>query len=92
MTIVVFGSINMEDDLKRFDMDSISAAFYDFISSGKPQRLGKFFRDAKGIRWRYIARKKDTYIASHGEYGAVMVIEGQDDGTFKVTIELKRAT
>lgn len=82
----------MEDGLKRFDMDAISKAFCEFVTSGKPQRLGKFFRDATGLRWRYIARRKDTYIASHGEYGAVMVIEGQDDGTFKVTIELKKAT
>ena len=82
----------MKDKLERFDMDAITKAFYEFVTSNRPQLLGKFFRDATGIRWKFIAKNKNTYIASHGEYGAVMVLEGQDDGTFKVSVELKRAS
>ncbi|MBX3458549.1 MAG: hypothetical protein KF696_01140 [Planctomycetes bacterium] len=80
----------MEDDLKRFDLDAISKAFFDFVMSRKPQRLGKFFRDATGIRWRYIATTKTTYIATHGEYGVVMVVESKPDGTKTITVELKK--
>lgn len=80
----------MTDNLDRFDMDAITEAFYRMVNSKKPQKLGKFFRDSTGLRWKYLARAETTYIASHGEFGVVMVIRGQPDGTNQVTLELKK--
>lgn len=78
------------DAVDRYDVEAAGDAFAQAIRDQLPQ--GTFFRDATGIRWKYLAYTAtgNKYIACHGEFGLVMTLTDLGNGEAKINTELKK--
>jgi len=78
----------MEDDLNRFDMDAILEHFVDLVRQGRP--VGTYFRDENGLQWRYFAAIGNSHFALHGEFGVVLTVHTNPNGSTEFKVELKK--
>ena len=80
----------MQSAIDRYDLDAATDAF--LAQQKKGLKLGEFFTDRTGIRWKYVGHSDEQDIASHGEFGIVMTRKTEPDGSFQIETELKRCT
>lgn len=81
---------NIDQIIEDYDLEAAGNAFARHVLKGGNE--GSFFRDGKGLKWKYLRfiTESEEHIASHGEFCIVAKFIHQGGTRYTVETELKQ--